>query len=206
MTIAQFFVTYSVCWWLVLFMLLPSGAEPVKDPETGHAPSAPANPRLRQKFLKATLWAFLPAVLIGIIASQARAEDDIMHAGRGTSGQVAQVKQEKTGDTTYHVGGGGCNHTAYTMAEDVAVKDGHGHGDTHVAPANLGGGQDYVNTDSMEIPLNVPLRNYTKGHKNIDLDQTYVSPGKLTVKKDGETLLNGKPISNNQTDSGNCNE
>ena len=41
---------YFIIWWLVLFCVLPWGNHPTEDPETGHATSAPANPRLKLKF------------------------------------------------------------------------------------------------------------------------------------------------------------
>ena len=42
---------YLICWWLVLFTVLPWGVKPEEHPQTGHAASAPAHPRLRRKFL-----------------------------------------------------------------------------------------------------------------------------------------------------------
>ncbi len=48
-------VTFVVVWWLVLFMVLPFGAQPPDEPEPGHAPSAPANPRMGLKILITTL-------------------------------------------------------------------------------------------------------------------------------------------------------
>lgn len=46
---------YIVTWWVVLFTVLPWGAEPDKNPGAGHVASAPANPRLRLKFLITTV-------------------------------------------------------------------------------------------------------------------------------------------------------
>ena len=48
-------VTFVVVWWLVLFMVLPFGAQPPDEPEPGHAPSAPAKPRMGLKILITTL-------------------------------------------------------------------------------------------------------------------------------------------------------
>ena len=45
---------YLIIWWLVLFCVLPWGNKPVESPESGHAPSAPANPRLILKFAVTT--------------------------------------------------------------------------------------------------------------------------------------------------------
>lgn len=47
-------VVYLLLWWLTLFAVLPWGNDPETRPETGHAPSAPAVPRLRLKFLITT--------------------------------------------------------------------------------------------------------------------------------------------------------
>lgn len=52
-------VIFIVCWWLVLFMLLPIGAEPEETPVPGNAESAPAKPRLLIKMLAATVLAGL---------------------------------------------------------------------------------------------------------------------------------------------------
>ncbi len=40
---------YVLLWWVVLFTVLPWGNRPLDNPEPGHAPSAPANPRLGLK-------------------------------------------------------------------------------------------------------------------------------------------------------------
>jgi predicted secreted protein len=45
---------YLCIWWLVLFTVLPWGDQPPKTPGPGHAPSAPAKPRLALKFLVTT--------------------------------------------------------------------------------------------------------------------------------------------------------
>ncbi len=45
---------YLVIWWLVLFTVLPWGVKPEENPQTGHVTSAPAQPRLRRKFLVTT--------------------------------------------------------------------------------------------------------------------------------------------------------
>ena len=54
MTIVTGIVVYVITWWLVLFAVLPWGARPPDHVDTGHAPSAPAKPRLRLKFLVTT--------------------------------------------------------------------------------------------------------------------------------------------------------
>ena len=54
MTVVSAIVTYLIIWWLVLFMVLPWGNRPRDLPEPGHVPSAPANPRIWQKFAVTT--------------------------------------------------------------------------------------------------------------------------------------------------------
>ena len=54
MTVVSAVVTYFIIWWLVLFMVLPWGNRPRDLPEPGHAPSAPANPRIWLKFAVTT--------------------------------------------------------------------------------------------------------------------------------------------------------
>ncbi len=55
---------YLVLWWIVLFTVLPWGVRPPDNPGPGHVPSAPANPRLRQKFVATTL---LAGVFWGVV-------------------------------------------------------------------------------------------------------------------------------------------
>ena len=54
MTVVSAIVTYFIIRWLVLFMVLPWGNRPKELPEPGHAPSAPANPRIWLKFAVTT--------------------------------------------------------------------------------------------------------------------------------------------------------
>lgn len=185
MTIAQFIVVYSVCWWLVLFMVLPHQAEPAKDVQPGTVPSAPANPQLKKKCLWATFLAIIPTLVIYFLATNAKAADEDM----------------------YHASSHGCHKPAnLAPSADVAVKDGYGTGDKQVAPADLNGGSDAYK-DDVEIPLEIPSARYTNPAKhNVDLSQSFIGAGKVTVTKDGNTLLNGKPISNNAKKSGDCNE
>lgn len=73
----EFILVYVVCWWMVLFMVLPFGVRMADSPVQGHAPSAPANPRLKRKLLITSLIALLPPLLfLGI--QQARATDPSM--------------------------------------------------------------------------------------------------------------------------------
>lgn len=59
---------YFILWWLVLFTVLPWGARSAHEAGTesasGHAPSAPLNPRILGKFLITTL---LSAVIFAAI-------------------------------------------------------------------------------------------------------------------------------------------
>ncbi|MEE8272334.1 MAG: DUF1467 family protein [Alphaproteobacteria bacterium] len=43
-------LVYVITWFVVLFAVLPWGAEPPEHPEPGHAESAPERPRLALKF------------------------------------------------------------------------------------------------------------------------------------------------------------
>jgi predicted secreted protein len=51
MDIITSIVVYLTIWWVVLFTVLPWGVKPEENPQTGNATSAPADPRLRMKFL-----------------------------------------------------------------------------------------------------------------------------------------------------------
>lgn len=42
---------YFITYWIVLFAVLPWGNHAEANPVVGHAPSAPANPRIKQKFM-----------------------------------------------------------------------------------------------------------------------------------------------------------
>ncbi len=209
MTIAQFIVAYSVCWWLVLFMLLPIGANPPAEPGPGHAPSAPAKPMLKKKCLWATAIALLPTILIYFVTTDARAEDTLYHAG----------------DTLYHAGSPCGDSVKYKPSADVAAVDGRGVGDKAVKSADLNGPNTMVNTDKMEIPLAIPSQNYidraartnaaqnaangaasAASAHNVDLSQSFINEGKLTITRDGDALLNGKPISNSEVKSGDCDD
>lgn len=184
MTIAQFIVAYAVCWWLVLFMVLPSGAAPEKNPAIGNAPSAPANPRLRKKFWRTTWLAILPTILIYFVATAAKAEEGM-----------------------YHVGGGCKTLTKHVPAADVAVRDGYGVGDAQVKGANLEGGHAFDGLDSIDIPIQIPSKNYVnENNYNVDLSHSFIEAGTLTVKQSGEALLNGKSITDSTLTTGECNE
>lgn len=44
-------IVFALIFWTVLFTVLPWGNHKSEKPETGMAGSAPANPRIKQKFL-----------------------------------------------------------------------------------------------------------------------------------------------------------
>ena len=182
MTGFEFAVTYAVCWWLVLFMVLPHQAEAPAEPGLGHAPSAPANPQLKKKLRLTTLIAILPAVAMYFIVSEAKAADEGI----------------------YHVGGK-CKPVAAVPSDDLNVRDGFGTGDKQVAPANLGGGSAIAGQDHYDIPLLIPTAKYTSA-RNVDLSQSFANAGTLSVGKNGTTTLNGKSLTSSQTNADGCND
>lgn len=66
---------YFMLWWVVIFTVLPFGGnKPPEDVEEGHATSAPANPRLKQKFIATTvisavLWVIIDLIVISDVIS-----------------------------------------------------------------------------------------------------------------------------------------
>lgn len=61
---------YIVIWWLVIFMVLPWGVQPVdqRDVEKGHAASAPVKPRMLRKvvvtsLISAVVWLIVYAIM-----------------------------------------------------------------------------------------------------------------------------------------------
>lgn len=69
MSIAAIIVTFSVSWWLVLFMVLPLGIRPDAQPQQGNVPSAPSQPRLKKKMGWATLGAIAITGLVYFLNS-----------------------------------------------------------------------------------------------------------------------------------------
>ncbi len=172
MTIPQFIIAYAVCWWLVLFMVLPSGAAPERKPQLGNAPSAPANPRLRRKFGLTTLLAILPTILIYFVATSAKAEEGM-----------------------YHVGSGCAPLETYVPSADLATRDGYGVGDKKVASANLDSSTAFEELKSVDIPLKVPVSNYLNADAyNADMSEDFANIGELKIGMDGSTYLNGRPV------------
>lgn len=177
MTVFEFAVTYAVCWWLVLFMILPYKAEASVQPQTGHAPSAPANPRLRQKCKLTTLLALVPTLALYLIISDAKAGDSIYHVGSGND----------------------C--TNYVPSDDIVAKDGYATGGKKVKPANLEEKNPYV-AEEYSMPLRIPGEKYIKtppsGSTKTDLSDSFISAGDVKVSKDGTTTLNGTSITSQQ--------
>jgi len=54
MGIATALVLFLLIWWLIFFMVLPTGVEPHDEEQTGTAGSAPARPRIGRKMLVTT--------------------------------------------------------------------------------------------------------------------------------------------------------
>jgi predicted secreted protein len=64
MNFATALIVFILVWWLVLFTVLPWGIRREENPEEGHEPGAPANPRLWLRLGATTLVA---GVIWGII-------------------------------------------------------------------------------------------------------------------------------------------
>ncbi len=64
MTIFTGFMVYLMTFWTVLFCVLPWGNKRHENEEEGLAGSAPANPRIKQKFI---ITALVSAIIWGII-------------------------------------------------------------------------------------------------------------------------------------------
>ncbi len=57
-------VVFVIAWWLAFFVTLPFGIRPIENPEPGHAPGAPARPRV---WLKAAIATVAAGVITGAI-------------------------------------------------------------------------------------------------------------------------------------------
>jgi predicted secreted protein len=172
MSIVQFIVAYAVCWWLVLFMVLPHGLTMAEKPLPGNAPSAPENPRLKRKFRLTTLLAFIPTALIYLVATAAKAED-----------------------TIYHVGGGCEPLVEHSTRDDVAARDGVGVKGQAIAPATLKPSPLAEELMQPNIPLWVPSSNYLNADRyNVDMRHSYIQAGTLSLESGSKVRLNGKAL------------
>ena len=190
MTIMQFFITYAVCWWMVLFMVLPYRAHASEKPAVGLAASAPANPRIKKKLFWTTCLALLPALLLYFWANSARAED-MYHAGS---------KRD-------------CNPLKnYQTPAGVNATDGTGSGDKKLAPATLGGNSNILGAmDKVSVGLNIPSEKYlnptaSPPQHNVDLSRSDIQMGTITVGQDGSATLNGEKIGGQNVRPEGCEE
>jgi len=55
---------FVIVWWLVLFVVLPFGAQPLDSVQPGTAPSAPARPRIGLKMAITTAIAIVLTALV----------------------------------------------------------------------------------------------------------------------------------------------
>jgi len=190
MTILQFFITYAVCWWMVLFMVLPYRANPPAKPGPGHAASAPANPMIRKKIMWASGLSFIPAILFYILANDAHAED------------------------MYHASSKGCKTSAtYRAPADIKARDGYGTGDKKVESATIGGDSKLLGSlDKVSIGLNIPSANYlnpskadaTKSPYHADMSRSDIGMGTIAIGQDGSAALNGEAIAIQDAPSSDC--
>ena len=65
---------YFITYWTVLFCVLPWGNKAEANPVVGNAPSAPANPRLKQKFIAtavvaAAIWIIIEILIVSDVIS-----------------------------------------------------------------------------------------------------------------------------------------
>lgn len=64
MSIASGIVVYLILFWTVLFTVLPWGNKPDERKNTADMGGAPANPRIKQKFM---VTAIISAIIWGIV-------------------------------------------------------------------------------------------------------------------------------------------
>ena len=68
MDIITAIIVYLLIWWTLIFTILPYGNAPDDKVQSGNATSAPANPRLKKKFLLTSglsfvVWAIIVAII-----------------------------------------------------------------------------------------------------------------------------------------------
>ena len=59
MDIITAIIVFLLIWWTLLFAVLPFGNAPDENVQVGNATSAPANPRLKRKFIITTILSFV---------------------------------------------------------------------------------------------------------------------------------------------------
>lgn len=67
MTVFEWIMVYAVCWWMVLFMLLPFGVRLPEVVEDGAYPSAPVEGNIKKKALISTVISIPISAIIGWI-------------------------------------------------------------------------------------------------------------------------------------------
>lgn len=183
MDLLQIILVYFVSWWLVLFMVLPFRAAAPQEPGLGHAPSAPENPLLKQKFIWTSGLAAVVTALLYLLSgyvSLAHADDDMYHASSGL---------KKSSE---------CKNRAYQAPADINVKDGTGSKGKQVAPATIGGS---IVTPSVDVGVNgdkyVPpgIDGTTSGTSATPVNpNSFLGLGRVSVEADGTASLDGKPL------------
>ena len=65
-----FLVIFVIFWWLILFIILPTGIDKQKNVKFGNDPGAPNDPMLKKKFLITTIAAFFVTLIVFIIKDE----------------------------------------------------------------------------------------------------------------------------------------
>ena len=65
-----FLVIFVIFWWLILFIILPTGIDKQKNVKFGNDPGAPNDPMLKKKFLITTIAAFILTLIVFIIKDE----------------------------------------------------------------------------------------------------------------------------------------
>ena len=65
-----FLVIFVIFWWLILFIILPTGINKQKNVKYGNDPGAPNDPMLKKKFLITTIAAFIVTLIVFIIKDE----------------------------------------------------------------------------------------------------------------------------------------
>ena len=65
-----FLVIFVIFWWLILFIILPTGINKQKNVKFGNDPGAPNDPMLKKKFLITTIAAFIVTLIAFFIKNE----------------------------------------------------------------------------------------------------------------------------------------